>query len=224
MSTYETKIEWKTKFGQFGWCGNSRRFSHGNHLLCENEYQSVYGKTAKQFICLIIHMPPTLFSQLNRIQIIDDTGFLANYTVGDPIKNPQTMIFKASKSDSLTKKIRIDYQKILPRIPTAHPLSRSPMNTIFSEYVTIAAPYVYNHEECICAICQEIIDAYKSDHYISHCGHIFHMSCIFQYLRATNNMDQNRECETIFRCDHGATAKPFPCPSCRAILETERID
>ena len=42
-------------------------------ILCAAKRQSVYGNTWKQMICLNITMPAELQSQIDRIQIIDDT-------------------------------------------------------------------------------------------------------------------------------------------------------
>lgn len=217
MAVYETKIEVRTKFGRYGWCGNSDRSFCGNYLLCESKHQSVYGDTTKQMICLIVHMPQNLLSQIQRIQVIDDTGFLAHYTYRK-LTNPQTLIFKASKSDNPMKKLRVDYQSYLERPPNAHPLSRTPLKTIYFEEVCVQPLHVFDTDS-LCPICHNKVSA---DPYISQCGHIFHIDCIFDYLRALGKFEGNERCDRPNGCGHGRTAEKFPCPVCRTIIESER--
>jgi len=216
---YKTQIKYKVKVGQYGWCGNSRRFRNGNHLLCTNPTQSVYGKTSKRLICLQIDMNPELFSSIDHIQIINtETLFLTNYTVGR-VTNPQIMIFKLPPSNLDVQSIRIEYQKEQPRRHDAHPLSRTPLKTVYSEIIEIIPPAVFN-SQTPCVICCNTI---RENPYISHCGHMFCMQCILDYSRCISKLHIDNACEHVFRCDHGSTVNPFPCPLCRTVLETEII-
>lgn len=81
---------------------------------------------------------------------------------------------------------------------------------------TIAIPYFNVSKVSECPICLNDVIKNKNK-YITKCGHIFHINCIWNYLKCNNHI-------TTFNCvdcfhQNEMITDSFKCPICRTLLE-----
>ena len=199
---YQTFVKTECQVGTYGWCGN-------NYEGQVSGYYLTVSKKASEYIMLrlSIHINDELLEKIEQIRCFDKTGFLAQYSKG--VKSDNVLFYSISK-ELLGTPLKICYGYFSPN-PQRIMLGN--FSTVHEE--TIIIPHLNLKGDLNCSICVE--DVVK-DGLITPCGHIFHMDCIWKYLKTNNKLiDEPKMCLTL-HCSHGKFVNHFDCPMCRRTL------
>ena len=208
-----------TNVGRYDWCGTP---DESGHFLCENTIGNVNEKTQSQMVKLTMDATNEHLLNSTSIMVFDETGFLARYTYRPlPRYGTISLFFQLKYCNTKVKPsdLIVKFVKVLPKPEHLSIFARAPTKTIYETTVTV--PIVYDKEERICSICLDEVDKviHAENTYISHCKHIFHMDCIWTYLKQNDYLLENN----CTYCKHSQKTKPFPCPLCKTQLEDNKI-
>lgn len=189
-------------FGNYQWCYNK-----GKYVLSGN------GNEGSRMVKVIVTMNKKLFEETDVVEIIDETGFLAQYTTSILASTQITLFFQLKYVDFDTD-LTVNCRKFVP-CDINKIFSRHPMTTI--ESIKVHIPALTTKGEDKCTICLEEILKNDNKKHVTECQHIFHEKCLIHYLEKTNHSCQFN-CRPI--CKHESTYKNFNCPNCKQKLET----
>lgn len=196
-------------YGEFAWCCNGDESGYYLSLVKDRTYPQ-----KKLLLCIKIVMSRALLNATDRIELYDATGFLASYNTKPITTTNYSACLKIDTSLQKTT-MQVLFRKFLP-IPTgASPFARTPMETVFKTSFVIQSMTLSG--DSTCSIClEEPTDDAK---YVTPCGHVFHMSCIYDYLHAKEFIRPMPELCSKYCCSHGSGHSPkpgpFACPVCR---------
>jgi hypothetical protein len=198
--------------GTFSWCG----MQPSGYYLSLRQGRFDY-KDKRLMVYWKITMNPKLFAmEIDSIHIYDPSGFLAQYSPGAP--GITSTLFFSTKEEWQGNTFNVKFIKWLPRRPGAHPLSRSPSQTIFETQVVIPTIAILGDQQD-CAICLDPVPPNTTELFVSPCKHLLHMSCLWNYLVRTDQLVVNPQC-TEAVCGH-SPGRPthFKCPVCRKLIK-----
>ena len=159
-----------------------------------------------------------LLKEADFFDIYDHTGFLFGYNVG-PIHH-QLAQFKKIKPELIGTELSIVFSKKKQLTPEENAIVikrmfRTPREEIFSLKVRIPELTQYSTDS-VCSIYLDQVGE-PTNKYVSPCGHLFHLNCIFDYLEAKNRLHPIHPRCTKFCCG-AKKAKPFECPVCKTLI------
>lgn len=205
-------------------CINKIDISFGPFIFCKNIYSPIgsgYTLTNnienhnKYSLLLSINMNYNLMQNTEQIKLYDSNNLLFGYSK-KPIDNLNWMYFSLIKSNMIGTNITISFcKKIL--LEENNFCFKLQMQEIYTIKVNITNPILYgDHSEC--NICLENVN--KQNIYITPCGHLFHLNCIFDYLEFNNKLYLiHSYCTETFlngkqSCCNTKKIKKFNCPCC----------
>jgi len=202
-------------YGNFAWCGNDYNHNKSGMYLSMNVDKMNDGDTCKMLVTILTRMNEELYKLTDHIEIYDNTGFLANYSVND-ITHP-FYFFRFTVDEKLVNTpLKILFRQFAEKEYTGFGIRR--MNTIFETSIKIPdVKTMCDYKEC--SIClEEVTD--KKNIYISPCKHLFHLSCIFSYLEKNDLLLPMDETCIAFKCSHSKKPKNFLCPNCQTTIHS----
>ncbi len=209
---YELKMSW----GKYLWCGTTgTRAGHG-FTLTNSTCTDSYGNPYSHMMLLNLIINPKLAKHSDFYDIYTYSGGLFDYNLGTIGSNIIT--FKKIAPELIGTDLEIIFSKKKNLTPEENEivkkrLLRTPREEIFKIKITIPDISQYG-DMSDCAICLETVDE-PTNKYISPCGHLFHLECIFKYLESKNLLYpicQGRSC-----CG-AKKPKPFECVVCKNLI------
>lgn len=151
------------------------------------------------------------------IYIYNVNNFCLYYTT-NRILNGNTMTFKISE-EHLGTDIVVQFLKHNSE-ERKEEYNDSPID--FKKKLKISHEVIYRvpdirlyGEQTECNICLDNVD--KDLRYISPCGHLFHMECIWKHIVAKKMFKKNDDCNSI--CHHSEEIPSnFTCPVCNNLI------
>ena len=140
------------------------------------------------------------------------------YNVGKIAK--KWLSFKKIKSELIGTEIRIVFSKKRQLTKeqeeqVRRSFTRIPRDIVYEINVKIPELMQYG-DKSDCNICLDAVEDEKN-RYISPCGHLFHLNCIFKYLE-TKNLLYPTHPQCLNRCCNAKKIKPFECVVCKNII------
>ena len=105
------------------------------------------------------------------------------------------------------------FNKIIGKSETS--LGRAKMSTILEYKITV--PLIEIKGDTKCSICLEHVDD-NNNTCVLNCKHVFHMDCIYQYIKLNNLLKPLDKMCKRFGCPHTEKVLQFPCPICNTII------
>ena len=206
-----------TRWGAYDWCGK-----YGDYVLTMNDKRDVCSSEQNcQLIKFAVLMSPLLYEQTDKIEVYDDTGFLAHYSLGKDTmkcgmyKGRLTLKYVDTKkaSTELTVKFIQKYKNTgLP----PDPFMRPPMKTLVETKLKLPKTDDMIKGDRICSICTEEVVGFEHIH-MTTCGHVFHSKCINEYIIAKGCTEERVEfCKHY--CKHSDYVTLYSCPNCRTMV------
>lgn len=161
-----------------------------------------------------IHMNDTLSRTVTNYEIYLSDGDLFGY--GD-IAHQNLMKLKPKKISPklMGETLTFKFGYYLPQSKDDQlKLKRSMFHTVYETTITLSEPKQYETE--ICAICTDPVIDVKTK-YVSPCGHLLHLNCLFDYLRSAGKLYEIPP-RCVNRCCNSPKIKPFNCPCCRRLI------
>ena len=225
---YECKITAKLCRGNYTWCGNEfapRGYGFTLKLPSDDNKQNDHLEHKQYLIQLNIKINPVLLRDAEFYDIYDSTGFLTNYSTKELKEEMKPRWVFAD--NLIGTKLEIVFSK------KKQILSEKEKYIINSEYgryngrlyceqlfkINISIPNLKQYGDTKdCAICLQNVSN-ETDKYISPCGHLFHLGCIFQYLEHNNKLyPLVQRCRNTWCCG-ARKVKPFECPVCKSMID-----
>lgn len=228
MTENDCQIKTLVSFGRYVWCGNMSSPTGSGMTLSNVDSNildpgakyvgGIYGDINSYLVTFIIQMNQPLAQKTTNIEIFLPNGFLFGYNVR-PIINGVWTVSRKISPQLLNQTVTIKFGRYSQLPEEKCHLRRARLEPIFETKVTILEPKQYEQE--ICTICTEKVDNI-SNKYLSHCGHLFHLNCLFEYLK---NIDKLYEIHPycLNSCCRSPKIKPFNCPNCRQLIENSSV-
>jgi len=197
-------------YGNYGWCGSNYDGEKSGFYL--STLKSNYYFDKKVMINVNVKMSEELYEAIDHINIFDNTNFLSQYTNPDRFCNDTksyNFYFKIEDKFQNTE-MKIIFYKYLP--PLHGKLYGMPLKTIYE--TTFIVPELTVIGSNVCSICLENVE---NDKYISPCKHIFHQSCIHEYLLKGKFL-RPLSVRCFEYCEHSEKFNEFNCPNCRNLI------
>jgi hypothetical protein len=217
---YKCKSDIKMSFGKYLWCGNMSSPTGSGFTLVnyESTQTDLYGSPYTHTMLLELNLNPKLLKNTDFIDMYDNTGFLMGYNVGKIAK--KWLSFKKIKSELIGTEIRIVFSKKRQLTKeqeeqVRRSFTRIPRDIVYEINVKIPELMQYG-DKSDCNICLDAVEDEKN-RYISPCGHLFHLNCIFKYLE-TKNLLYPTHPQCLNRCCNAKKIKPFECVVCKNII------
>ncbi len=218
MSNYHIEAEIKISYGRYIWCGNGSSDPGSGFFLNPTDVTDNYGDPCSFFITLIIQMNSPLFLKTQAIELYDHTGFLFGYTTAF-IDKHHVIFYKKISPELIGTKLTMKFGSYEPIPPRT--FSRPRFNVIAQQNITI--PNLEIKSDTICKICLDEVDDPKNK-YIGPCGHMLHMTCLWQYLEKNQLLlPINDRCMKYrqngkWSCCGSRKYMPFHCVYCQELI------
>lgn len=185
------------EYGSYEWCGSIGEY----RLTCDGDCLCNAGTI---LITIKITMNDALRFVVGRIEIYDSVGSLIQYSRDF-----------AEAYRYYTMNFIIDERRIGTTLMVVFVQKTTRRNVHKCEIVV--PPLVILGDSDVCVFClSSVVDV--NNKYVSPCAHLFHLDCLFQYLRHNDLLDyKNDWCEYI-ACGHGNTSGEFLCPVCKSVI------
>ncbi|AVL94414.1 hypothetical protein ma27 [Moumouvirus australiensis] len=205
----KTTIVVKSNYGNYQWCCGGCDQA-GFYLDATPNFSGIFcGQMIN--IKIIIH-DSNLLDNIDIIEIKTINNELLKHTYSKI--NKITVFYFGINEKYAGLSIKINFSKIKPLPENTRFMRRPDIEIIHQEIIDFPILDIKSSVEC--PICLEQITNNK---YISHCKHVFHIKCLWDYLKINNYL---RELSWFCskHCKHDKKTNPFPCPLCRTILES----
>jgi hypothetical protein len=216
---YKVKSECELSFGKYVWCSNMEEFHESGFKLTNSDVKDTYGDMNTHCLNIILLLNPKLHNDAFFIDLYDHNGGLFGYNV-TPLKLPffikKTKINKKLIGTEITVKFSKKKILIIEQQKNMYTnFKRTPRDVIFEHKFIIPDIKIYSNNEC--NICLEnVINI--TDKYITTCGHLFHLDCIFNFFENNNLLyPLHKYCSSKFGCQT-RHCKVFDCPVCRHLV------
>lgn len=215
---YSCSTDINISFGKYIWCGNMNSPTGSGFTLTNSDKTDIYGPQYKYMLYLNLKFNLKLKIDAEFIDIYSHDGFLFNYNI-QPLKGKYTCFTNLNTIEdafgtelkivfSKKKKLTKEEQNIVNKR-----MFRIPREEIYSFKVKIPELKQFGDTEN-CNICLENVDENK---YISPCGHLLHMNCIFNYLESKELLyEMHPNC--LYHCCGAKKIKPFECVVCKTLI------
>jgi hypothetical protein len=222
--TYQCTIETVISFGQYIWCGNGSSPMGAGFTLSNVDPDTVgigakyvgshYGDLNSYLVTFVIKMNNALARDTEHIEMFLPNGFLFGYNVGR-ISNGVWITSKKIDPSLLDQSVTIKFGRYLSQTESDRSRLRRPiLGAVYETQITMREPKQYETE--VCSICLEDVNNIKNK-YLSPCGHLFHLDCIFKYLENSGHLYEIPT-RCMDRCCQSPKIKPFNCPVCRQVI------
>lgn len=205
LKSYHAHVLISVRYGNYGWCGNSYEGSKSGHYLTNGSSLELQQNKIGIHLKMIV----------NRPLLIDADHVLVNnfyYTLSENWSEfPEIFFCTNEKTQNLT----IQFLKFLPKSEDESPLSRCPTKLIHE--IIIEVPRIKISGSMECNLCHRSVNDIENK-YISPCNHLFHTSCIFEYLEKNDRLEPEYS-YCVNWCKHSKKPKIFNCPVCYEIIE-----
>lgn len=208
---YDIKISW----GKYLWC--SKRTNSG-FTLTNSMSRDIYGSSYTHMMLLTLNLNEKLLRDCEYYEIYDESKGLFAYNI-EPLSftinicrkiEPKLIGSELKIIFSKKKELTKEEQEIVKK-----KFLRTPKVQVYSFTIKIP-PLVQYGDIDNCNICLEHVDD-QTNKYISPCGHLFHLDCIFKYLETKDLLyPLYPECEE--NCCGARKIKPFECLVCRTLI------
>ena len=195
--------------GNFDWCYRSP----GKWILSLNDHTLYPEKKVK--VSLFIIMNHILQNNTHFIYIYNMNNVCLYYSK-DRILNGYNMTFKISE-ENLDSGIVIQFLKN----PSDNIEGYNESPSAFKKKLQLTHEFIYNipdirlyGEHSDCNICLDNVD--DNLRYISPCGHLFHMNCIWKHIIYRNMFKKNAGCTVCYHSEE--TPTNFTCPVCNELI------
>lgn len=209
-SPFHADIKTTVSFGQWGWCGLAPVGGKlGHNLSLVPAFEVSPGPQPYRYN-INIKMNDELFAVCDQIHLKRD-GFCLQYTT-KTLNQHEVMEF-VCEDKYAGETIDVVFLQNVPT-PGHDPWKRIPTKPLLNMQIVLPALKILGDQE-ICVIC---MDAATEMKYISPCGHLFHLKCIFQYLDHAKLLIKKSEMCSKY-CHHSNTPKAFACPVCKTVIK-----
>lgn len=210
----------KMSFGNYLWCYNDT--SPTGHGFTLSNYQKPYHNlkydNSNTHMMLLKLLPnKKLLRDCDFYDIYTNTGFLLGYNVSEfrfsleifKQINPELINTELKIVFSRKKQLTKEEQEIVFKR-----MIRTPREEIYT--INLKIPEITQFgDKTNCNICLDIVDK-QNNKYISSCGHLFHLNCIFEYLEKNNLLySVHPRCKN---CCNSRKIKPFECIVCKTLI------
>ena len=216
--SYYCLTDIKITFGKYLWCGNMRSPNGSGFTLTNSCNTDTYGNPYTHMMSLTLDINHKILRDCDFYDIYTETGFLLGYNV-EPLK-PMMNVFKRIEPNLFGTELEIVFSKKKElsdeekEIIKKH-LMRLPKTEIYKMKVKIPNLIQYG-EKIDCNICLEPVND-ETNKYITSCGHLFHLQCIFQYLEKKELLYPiHSGCNRL--CCGAKKIKPFECVVCKTYI------
>jgi hypothetical protein len=163
-------------------------------------------------ITIDVEMNDELFNAIDIIDIYNIDGGLIQYSKY-PFESKTYHFFFAVDKKFCGTELSMQFNKMLEHDkPT---LRRATMSTILEYKITV--PLIEIKGDTKCSICLEHVDD-NNNKCVLNCKHVFHMDCIYQYIKSNNLLKPLDKMCKRFNCPHTEKFLQFPCPICNTII------
>ena len=204
--SYEALVHVEVNQGKFEWC-----YQHGYWVLTQNNTE------IKQFLRVNILMNKQLRADINKLEIYDETGFLAHYSI-EPIRN---LYYRGEFSPLYVNMLRSDKNfkiKFGTKTVSSSTFSHNNhMKIVYEQDIIVRAISSTIKSDDICPICLESATIEKS--HITPCMHKFHVECIEMDINIRGKKINFFGCSEV--CKHSSVIIDYECPVCRKRIELE---
>jgi len=215
---YSCESNIKISWGKYRWCGQSNSPTGSGFTLTNSNCTDIYGDPNTYAMLLELKLNQKLILNTTFLDIYDHKGSLIAYNI-DPINKSEFAQFCKIKHEligtelelifSKTKKLTLEEKDKLLRI-----FGRTPREPIYSFKIKIPELIQYG-DKSDCNIC--LGNVLETDKYITPCGHLFYLDCIFKYLESKNLLyPMYTPCAKL--CCGAKKIKPFECVVCKSII------
>jgi len=210
--TYETNVS----FGKYMWCGKMNSPTGSGYVLSTNNKAK-----AQHMILIKMRVNEKILRDATFYDVYTHTGFLFSYNIDRIHLN--IIILKPIEEKLIGTELEVIFskKKLLTQeeqeIVTKR-LMRTPREEIYSIKIKIPELKIYGNEN-ECNICLENIDDINNK-YITPCGHLFHLNCMYTYFDTNNLLYPKHPGCTQFCCDT-RKVKDFNCVVCNKIVKTK---
>ena len=211
---YSCEYSIDISYGKYVWCGNMSAPNGYGFTLTNSSNTDIYGNPNTFAMQLKFKLSEQLFEECEFYEIYSPNGGLLGYNVG-PLQK-EFSDFKKISSDIIGTELKIIFSKRKQLTKEQEEivykrLMRTPKVPVYT--IKIIVPNILQFGELNdCNIC---LDSVTNDNnkYISSCGHLFHLNCIFEYLEHNNLLHQmHPKCEKL--CCGAKKIKQFNCVVC----------
>lgn len=215
---YSCDIDIQTSWGKYMWCGQVNSPTGSGFTLTNSNIVDIYGDPYTHMLLLELKPNLKLLNEADFYDIYDGEGGLYGYNI-DPISS-KIIDFKKIKPEQIGTELEIVFskKKVLTKEEQEivnRRLFRTPRVEIFRIKITIPDLIQYG-DKLDCSICLDLVSE-QTNKYISPCGHLFHLDCIFKYLESKNLLyPMYRECTKL--CCGAKKIKPFECVVCKTLI------
>lgn len=217
---YHCDTDFKMSFGNYLWCSNSA--SPTGHGITLSDYHIPYFNPKYDnpytHVMLLKLLPnKKLLRDCDFYDIYTNTGFLFDYNIKDFRLSLET--FKEISPELINTELKIVFSKKKQLTKEEQEIVfmrmiRTPREEIYS--INLKIPEINQFgDKTDCNICLDIVDK-QNNKYISPCGHLFHLNCIFEYLEKNNLLySVHPYCKD---CCNSRKIKPFECVVCKTLI------
>jgi hypothetical protein len=219
LMEYSCLSDIKMSWGKYVWCGNTSSPTSSGFTLTNSPNVDLYGNNYAYAMKLTLKPNEKLLKDCSFYDIYKDDGFLFGYN-RESLTSDIT-VFKKIKPEEIESELKIVFSKAKKlTVEQEEKLKRSlcgfPKESVYS--IKIKIPELIQYGEKIdCNICLEQVTE-ETNKYISPCGHLFHLDCIFTHLESKNLLYSIHKFCNNSRCCGAKKIKPFECVVCKTLI------
>jgi hypothetical protein len=233
---YEAETDHKISYGKYAYCDNKSSYCGKGYYLTHQNVNS-NNISYDNLLYLIIHMNDILLNDTSFIEVtkMDNTVlFDSSCNKLIRLKLPKYTFFEKISDDIFKTELNIKFYKYIFDKNTfdkntfdkntfdknTFDKNTFDKNTfdkklIFQKNIIIDDILKYSDNKC--NICMEEIkneSIIEKNKYISPCGHLFHMDCIWNYIKS-KRLYYPIHLKCIDNCCNTNKNRTFDCPTCR---------
>lgn len=213
-SEYSCEYSIDMSYGKYVWCGNRNAPNGYGFTLTNSSNTDIYGNPNTYAMLLKLKLTDKLVEDCEFYEIYDSNGGLFQYNI-EPLQK-EIIIFNGEiTSDIIETELKIIFSKkkqlTKEQEEIVHKrLMRTPKVPVYTIKITV--PNILQFGELNeCNICLDSVT--NNNKYISPCGHLFHLNCVFEYLEKKNLLYPiHPRCEKS--CCGAKKIKQFNCVVC----------
>lgn len=217
---YSCETNTSVFYGKYLWCGNtsSPKGSCFTLVNTTNNNKDPYDTPFSHVLLLELNLNPKLRREVDFIDVYDENGGLYGYNT-EIVKN-QWKNFKKINETYIGKELKIVFSKVKELTKEQQEieqkrLMRTPREPIYEITVKIPELKIYG-SQIECNICLNDVNN-ETNKYVSPCGHLFHLDCIFKYFETANLLyPVYTTCKN--NCCGANKVKQFNCVVCKKLI------
>ncbi|RYH00854.1 hypothetical protein EON65_48740 [archaeon] len=220
------EISTEISFGKYVWCGNIESATGSGFTLTNQSIRDGYGDTDTYMLSIVVTMNEPLAQRADSIEVFTPWGGLFGYN-SRRLRGPTYQFFSKFKPTEVGMELRVvvgGYQVVSDEVrkERSKRLMRPLKKTLFEQMIVI--PDLPALSDTTCSICLSNVET-DTNKYITSCKHVFHMRCIWDYLRHTDCLSAvHPRCTQLYPsgqhgcCNSAKLIKSFQCPNCKLTI------